>query len=227
MSAWSLFLTAFLVGFTGALMPGPLLTLNIKESFSRGAWTGPKLMLGHALLEIAMIIAVLLGFGRFLGMSAVKGPIGLLGGLVLLWMAQGMIREAAAGITLPTAAAGQAKRGMPLPVAGAIVSISNPYWTIWWATVGLTYLTQARELALYGVALFFIGHILADLTWYTGVSIAVAGGRRIFSDRAYQVVVFICGLFLVYVGIWFIDSALGFLGVWQPSQWLRILLHMG
>jgi hypothetical protein len=93
--------------------------------------------------------------------------------------------------------------------------------------VGLTYLTQARELALYGVALFFIGHILADLTWYTGVSIAVAGGKRIFSDRAYQVVVFICGLFLVYVGIWFIDSALGFLGVWQPSQWLRMLLPMG
>lgn len=216
MTAWGLFFTALVVGFSGALMPGPLLTVDLKESLKRGASVGPRLVLGHGLLELALVLAVLLGFGRFLDRSAVKGAIGLLGGVVLLWMAYGMIRESFSGLALPSEG-DEGRRGLPPVLAGALISLSNPYWTLWWATIGLTYLTRARELGPAGVAVFFGGHILADLTWYSAVSFAAARGRRVMGERAYRVVVAACGLFLVYVGFWFIDSALGFLGLPRVS----------
>lgn len=216
MSALGLFFTALVVGFSGALMPGPLLTVDLKESLKRGAWVGPRLVLGHGLLELALVLAVLLGFGRFLDRSAVKGAIGLLGGAVLLWMAYGMIREVFSKLTLEIES-DDPRRGLPPVLAGALISLSNPYWTLWWATIGLTYLTRARELGAAGVAVFFLGHILADLTWYSGVSFAAARGRRLMGDRVYRAVVAVCGLFLVYVGFWFIDSALGFLGLPRVS----------
>lgn len=223
MSGAKLFLTALIVGFSGALMPGPLLTVDIKESMRRGPWTGPLLILGHALLELTLVVAILFGFGRLLGLGGVKGAIGLIGGGVLLWLAYGMLREAFSNLSL-SARGAAANQGMPLVLAGAVISLSNPYWSLWWATIGLSYLTRARELAFYGVGLFFAGHILADLTWYSAISFTVARGRRLFSDRVYRGVVFVCGLFLIYVGLWFIDSALGFLGWPQPSAILRGLL---
>ena len=220
MSLWQLFVTALFVALSGALMPGPLLAVNIKESLRRGAWTGPLLILGHALLELTLISTILLGFGRWLDLGVVKGAIGLIGGVVLLWMAWGMFREAGAKMNLSWQE-GAESRGMPLVLAGIVVSLSNPYWFIWWATIGLSYLPRARELSLSGVAIFFIGHILADLSWYSAVSIAVARGRRLFSGPVYRAVVFLCGLFLVYMGLWFADSSLGFLGLTRPSAMAR------
>ena len=220
MNAAQLFVTALVVGFSGAMMPGPLLTVDIKESMRLGAWTGPKLVMGHALLELALVAAIMLGFGALLGLGSVKGAIGLIGGAVLLWLAWGMIRESFSNLRL-YAGDGAGERGMPPVLAGAVISLSNPYWTIWWATIGLSYLSRARELAIYGVGLFFTGHILADFIWYSAVSFTMARGKRVFSDRVYKGIVLACGLFLVYVGFWFIDSALGFLGLPQPSTLLR------
>ncbi len=222
MSTWNLFITAFVVGLSGALMPGPLLTIDIEESIRRGGWTGPKLIAGHGLLELALILAIMAGFGRLLDLGAVKGAISLIGGAVLLWLAQGMIREALAGLQLSGGGKSR-RRGMPLALAGAVISLSNPYWSLWWATVGLTYLTRARELGFFGAAVFFGGHILADFSWYSAVSLAMAQGRRVFSDRVYRGIVLACGLFLVYVGLWFMDSAFGFLGSIKPSEWIRTL----
>lgn len=220
MNALQLFGTALIVGFSGAMMPGPLLTLDIEASMRRGAATGPKLILGHALLELALIVAILFGFGRVLGLGGVKGAIGLIGGVVLLWMSYGMLREAR-GLSLSGQGRAE-RRGLPLVLAGAVISLSNPYWSLWWATVGLTYLTRARELPVYGVGLFYVGHILADLTWYSAISFTAARGRRLFSDRIYRGIIFVCGLFLVYVGLWFIDSAFGFLGLRQPSSFISL-----
>lgn len=221
MSPWQLFTTALIVGLSGALMPGPLLTLNIRESMRRGPATGFKLILGHVLLELALILAILAGFGGMLALGPVKGAIGLAGGAVLLFLAYGMIREAVSGLSLNKTDEPSGRGcGLPLIPAGAVISLSNPYWSLWWATIGLSYLARARELAAYGVGLFFLGHILADLTWYSAISIAVAGGKRLFSDRVYRAIVLACGVFLVYIAFWFMDSAFGFFSLAKPSALL-------
>lgn len=220
MNPGQLFVLAFLGGLSGALMPGPLLTVNIEESIRRGAWTGPKLIFGHAVLELALIVTILLGFGRLLDLGPVKGAIGILGGAVLVWMAYGMIAEAVGGLRLP-GREGSPRRSLPLPMAGALVSLANPYWSIWWVTVGLTFLAQAREAGIPGVALFFAGHATADLLWYSAVSLAAAGGRRLMTDRVYQGIILACGIFLAGVGLWFVDSGLGFLELARPSVLIR------
>lgn len=217
MKARSLFLTALVVGFSGAMMPGPLLVLDIKESVRLGFFAGPLLILGHAVLELTLIVAIMLGFGRLLNRDRVKGGIGLAGGAVLLWMAWGMLRDAST-LALPGAAADAGGPGLPPVLAGALISLSNPYWSVWWASIGLTYLTRAQEIPRCGVGLFFTGHILADLLWYSAISAAVAGGRSLLSAGLYRGLIVICGLFLIYTALWFADAALGFLGFTRPSR---------
>ena len=213
-------LTSFLVGLSGAMMPGPVLTVTIGETAARvrgrqadadgacatrraqwsGALAGPLVVLGHAILEILLVAAILLGLGKILTFGPVIGSVGVVGGLVLLWMGWGMV-AGLKDLRLETAVDGQ-QRLHPV-VAGFLTSLSNPYWALWWATVGLGYIALSMRLGLTGLAFFYAGHILSDLAWYSSVSVTLALGRRLLTDRTYRGLVTACAVFLLGFGLYF------------------------
>lgn len=203
----SLFLGSFAIALSGALMPGPLFTVTVREAAREGFWVGPLLILGHAVLELVLVVALVLGLAPLLNRPLVLGSIGLVGGGVLLWMAWGMLRGLPR-LRLSLEAQAGARRGNRV-LAGVVLSLSNPYWALWWATVGLSYLTLTAGRGWVGAGAFFTGHILADLAWYSLVSGAVHAGRRFLSDRLYRVLVGACALVLVCFGAVFLSSGAG------------------
>ena len=225
---FAIFSTAFIVGFSGAIMPGPLLTVTIGESARRGFTSGPLIVLGHAILELVLILALIGGLSVVLATTRVSQTIAVLGGVFLLYMGAGMARDAAAGrvslkMTEQSGAGGNlgagggaghgfgqvAKPKLIHPVlAGILVSISNPYWILWWATVGLGYITFSMQKGTLGLTSFFTGHILADLVWYSLIAAMVAGGRKFLSDRIYSGVIVACGIFLLGLGGYFVYSGI-------------------
>jgi threonine/homoserine/homoserine lactone efflux protein len=84
--------TSFIVALSGALMPGPLLTLTVGESARRGFWAGPLIILGHAALELALVLLLLAGVGVWLHRPAILGTVGILGGGMLAWMGHGLLK---------------------------------------------------------------------------------------------------------------------------------------
>jgi len=92
-----------------------------------------------------------------------------------------------------------------------LVSIANPFWLLWWATVGSTYLLWSLTVGIMGVALFYIGHILSDLSWYSLVSLLVARGRRMINNTTYRWLLGVCGLALLALGGYFLVSGIQFL----------------
>lgn len=197
-----LFLTAYVIAFSGAIMPGPLLTVNITRSASRGFIAGPLLIMGHAIPEMILITLVITGMGSFLENRIFIICISIIGGIVMAIMSVKMFFSLPR-LSIKQTASGKEFKGGSL-LAGAILSISNPYWIIWWATIGLGYLTSARALGLMGVVIFFTGHIMGDLTWYSFISALVAGGKKFFSDNTYKILVGSCALILIIFAILFI-----------------------
>ncbi len=57
-------------------------------------------------------------------------------------------------------------------------------------------LAGAVRLGWVGVAVFFAGHIAADLGWYSLVALGVASGRRFLEGRWYKVLVLVCAVIL-------------------------------
>jgi len=192
--------TSFIVALSGALMPGPLLTLTVGEAARRGFWAGPLIIVGHVLLELALVVLLVAGVGVWLHRPVVLGSVGVLGAGVLAWMGLGLVK---ASRHSQLEFDSQADSGLHPILAGAVMSAVNPYWLIWWLTIGLGYVMFSLRFGLLGVALFFIGHILADFAWYTMVSGAVAQGRRFISDRVYCGFLAACGVFLVGFGGYF------------------------
>lgn len=194
---WLIFISSILVTFSGALMPGPLLSTTISESSRRGWKVGPLFILGHAILEVILLIGLFIGLAPLLTGKTSFTVIAFTGSAFMLWMAFGMFRS------LP----GLSFNGKPLktnnslPLTGALMSLANPYWTIWWATIGLGYVLNAQKFGFPGVAVFFTGHILVDFLWYTFVSVGIHKGRKILPLFVYRMLIGSCGLFLiVYAG---------------------------
>lgn len=203
LSLVTIFASSFVIALSGALMPGPLLTVTVSESTHRGAVAGPLMIFGHGLLELFLVIALLLGMAPFLQRNDVFVFISLVGGSLLLWMGFSMFRSLP-GLRLHLGA-GQTKN-RNLIIAGILFSLANPYWLLWWASIGLGYILHSVRFGIMGITAFFLGHILADLAWYTLISFGVARGRRFFSDVFYRRLIGCCASFLVLFSGYFLYS---------------------
>jgi len=199
----TIFITSFIIAFSGAMMPGPLLTVTISESARQGGWAGPKLIAGHAILEIALIVAIILGLAPLLQNETFFIIVAIAGGGIMIWMAWGMFRSLP---QLKLDSEAHTKKQNNIYLSGILMSLANPYWIIWWATIGLGYIISSLEYGALGIILFFIGHILGDLVWYSSISFAVGKGRSLFTQKVYRILVASCATFLVAFAIWLIYS---------------------
>jgi threonine/homoserine/homoserine lactone efflux protein len=200
--------TSFIVALSGALMPGPLLTLTVGEAARRGFWAGPLIIVGHALLELALVLLLMAGVGVWLHRPLVLGVVGVVGAAMLGWMGLGLLKASRhSHLEFDPKEAS----GLNPILAGVLMSAANPYWLIWWLTIGLGYVMFSMKFGWLGVGLFFIGHILADFAWYTLVSGAVAQGRRFISDSLYRGFLAGCGVFLFGFGGYFAVQGVNFL----------------
>lgn len=201
----TIFCTSFVVALSGALMPGPLLTVTVSESSRRGMTTGPLMIFGHGLLELALVVALISGLAPILARDDIFIIISLTGGAVLLWMGISMLRSLP-GLTLDCQTTGNKSRN--LVILGVILSAVNPYWLIWWASIGLGYIMHSLKFGIMGVTTFFLGHILADLAWYALISFGIAKGQHLFSNESYRKLIGGCAVFLILFSCWFFYSGL-------------------
>ncbi len=198
----SIFLSSFIIAFSGAMMPGPLLTITISESTRRGFKVGPLVILGHGILELLLIISIIFGLAPFFKKPVVFIVIAIAGSAILLWMAYGMFKSLPELTLDLTHEKGEEKKNR-LVLSGLFLSLINPYWIIWWVTIGMGYILHSLEVGVSGVIIFFTGHILADLIWYSIISYSVSKGSSFLNERVYKLLIGFCASFLVFFSILF------------------------
>jgi len=203
----AIFLSSFIIAMSGALMPGPVLTVTISESSKRGFWAGPQVVLGHGILEVILLALLVAGFARWINEPLFLGLVGVIGGGFLLWMSLGMLKEVRE-LKLDLSAQ-RGFSGGPV-AAGIVTSLSNPYWILWWATIGLGYVLVSMKWGVVGVVVFFAGHILADLLWYSVISFLVSRGRRYINLAVYRGIVGTCAVVLMAFGLYFSASGINY-----------------
>ncbi|MDP4092227.1 MAG: LysE family transporter [Bacillota bacterium] len=205
-----LFFTSVVIGYSGALMPGSLLTYTIDKSIKSGVKSGLLISLGHSVLEFFLVILLLFGIGKYLGTSAAKTAIGIVGGGFLSYLGIRMVRDAILNrLELNIEESHDTSGNKSLLLGGALISASNPYFIFWWAVVGLgLILNSYKSFGILGVLVFYIGHIFTDISWYTFISYIVAKTRKLINIRIYRVVIILLGGFMVFFGLSFLYGAL-------------------
>jgi len=203
-----MYLSSLLIAYSGALMPGPMLTVVIAETPRQGVRAGPLVVLGHAILELTLLILLVIGLGPILKHPSVQAVLQIVGGVMLIWTAVSMVVALARDrvkIDWEGASGGSKKRAVFL---GIVSSLANPYWMLWWATIGLGLITKAYALGVAGFVAFYLGHITGDLTWYSLISGALAAGKRFITPRVYRTMLAVAAAFLLALATWFLTSGI-------------------
>jgi threonine/homoserine/homoserine lactone efflux protein len=214
------------ISVTGVMMPGPVTAAAIAKGYQR-KWAGLDIALGHALVEFPTIALMALGFSAVLRDRWVNIGIGILGGAMLVFMGVSMMLSRGGVVQkLRTLQSRPDPEGHPdgkigpptardvrdpFPyhplVAGVITTASNPYYFLWWATLGAALTLNALEFGLAVLVVFAILHWSIDLGWDVFLSYTVHTSRRLWNDRVFVAVFAFCGGVMVLFGVWFGASA--------------------
>lgn len=190
----------FLIGLTGALAPGPTLVATINASLAGNWAAGLKVSIGHIVIETAIFFLIILGLASIA--SPFTTIIALVGGIALIIFGIMTI----AGSRTATLSAAPAQAVSSPYMAGFLTSAANPYFWIWWLSVGSALLISSLEGGLLLAVVFMIGHWGADTAWFTFVSTGVAKGKTILSDTIYHRIMAACGVFLIIFGLYYLSG---------------------
>ncbi|NQT24555.1 LysE family transporter [candidate division KSB1 bacterium] len=186
-----------LISLSGVMAPGALTAVTIGKGTTSpraGSW----IAIGHGIFEVPLILAIFFGFGSLFNIPSVKLGLLIVGGLILAWMGIDMLKSMRVAEVKNTG-------GNRSPVVtGIVLSAGNPYFLIWWATIGAALIFQAVEFGWVGLSLFIIFHWLCDLIWLTILSTISFKGGHLFGTRFQQIVFGICGSLLILFSIKFI-----------------------
>ena len=193
-------LMAMMISLSGVLMPGPITAVSMAGG-ARSPHAGGLVALGHAVVEWPLMAAIYFGVGALFKLPGVRIGLGIVGGLVLLWMGIDMLRH------YRQAGASEHPSASSPFLAGILLSAGNPYFLIWWATAGAALVGQSLQFGVLGFLLLMLFHWLCDLIWYYFLSALAFRGGKFFGQKLQQGVFILCGIALLYFAGYFIVKA--------------------
>ena len=190
----------FVVGLSGAIIPGPLLAFTVFDTSKKQKMTGHTIILGHAIWELLIILIIVLGFGEIITHN--ESIFYLIGGLTLFLMGINMIFGKSKEIKLQNSRVNSSLLG------GIFYTAFNPTQPPWWATAGLALLlTGVDMMGLLGLVLVTAGHWLSDLAYYTSISYMVQKQGKYINPHLKEITILL-GVFMDLLGIYFIVQGL-------------------
>lgn len=209
----SLFATSLVAALPGAMAPGSYLTLTISRTVRRGAPSASAMLIGHAILEAVLIAGFSFGLQSLLARPLVLRALALGGGVFLLWMGYDLLHGAFTGSVASDLETAERDSRIHPVTEGVVASISNPWWLLWWVTVGGALVAEAVSIGPAGVAAFYLGHQAADIGWYGFVIFAVSKGRHLLPPNTYRIIMAALAVFLLVLAVRFVLVGAGIIAV--------------
>jgi len=189
-------LSAAGISLSGVMLPGPLTAATIAKGY-REQNAGIFIALGHAVIELPLMALIYFGFAHFFTFPEVKRAIGLAGGLMLIAMGLMVLWN------IRKAQADAADLPYSSLVTGIVMTGANPYFFLWWATIGIALIATAAQFGMWALVIFAVVHWSCDLVWEQFVSMSVFRTRHLWTQRVQRIVFGICAAVLVGFGVWF------------------------
>jgi threonine/homoserine/homoserine lactone efflux protein len=193
------------ISVSGVLSPGPLFFANLIYGSKEGFYSGVKIASGHTIVELLLVIllaAGIFGFSSFKLAGESTRIIGLVGGTAIIIFSISQITDIIKRRRNTDVANDKNKssysyfsrisnkgRRLERPfIIGLTFSALNPFFIIWWLTVGLKLISDSVSLfgIVEGILILFSLHIWMDYAWLSVTAYLMSKGRLILKERLYQ-----------------------------------------
>ena len=194
-------LSVVVISLSGVMQPGIMFAMTIAKSY-QSPWAGAQIALGHAVVEVPLILLIYFGFGHFFENTVVQLVLSIVGGGMIIWL----------GIIMFRARTEITRGGKDLPynafTAGILTSALNPFFWVWWATVGSMLVMKFVDFGTAGLITFTLVHWLCDLAWLSLVSVLVYKTQTLWGRKVQEGVFIVCSLLLIGFGGWYLVSGI-------------------
>ena len=188
------------VSASGVMAPGPLFIANIAYGLKEGTRSGIKMAIGHTIVELPLVILLGIGVFSLESFPEFRTIISIFGAITLFVFAAIQIKTIFEKKEIRKS---KLKQG-PL-ITGIILSALNPFFIIWWLTIGFKLISDAMLIwAFTGILIVFVLHIWMDFAWLGAVSYFASKSTKILSNRNYKILIGGLSVMLVYFGITFL-----------------------
>ena len=193
--------SVIVLSLSGVMMPGPMFAVTVAKSY-RSPWAGTKVSIGHAIIEVPIILLIYFGFGQFFQHQVVQIILSLIGGAVIIWL----------GINMFRARKDVVESGKDLKygaiTTGIVMSAINPLFLLWWATVGSMLVMKFVAYGTVGLPVLIITHWTCDLVWLSLVSVMIYRTKALWGMKLQQWIFAVCSLLLIGFGVWYLFSGI-------------------
>ena len=189
-----------IISLSGVMAPGALSAVPINHGI-RNSRAGVSVAIGHGIVEVPLLFLIYYGVGALMQISGFQATIGIIGGVLMGWMGVSIVRSSGTVVS-------KGKLEESSVWAGVMLSAGNPYFLLWWATVGSSLVIRSVEYGLVGVLLFGICHWMCDLVWLWLLAFLAHRASASFGGAFVRVTSLVSGSFLLIIGFRFVYQAL-------------------
>ena len=188
------------ISASGVMSPGPLFAANVMYGLREGKISGIKMAVGHTIVEFPLILLLGIGFFSIESIPEIRTAITILGAAGLFVFAILQIRSVTKQkFNLET------RSGQGPFVAGILLSALNPFFIIWWLTIGLVLISESiQNFGIIGIVILFLFHIWMDYAWLFTIAIFSSKAKNYLSKRNFKMIIIGLSVVLIYFGIDFV-----------------------
>jgi len=188
------------ISASGVMSPGPLFAANVMYGLREGKISGIKMAVGHTIVEFPLILLLGIGYFSIESIPEIRTIITILGAIGLFGFAILQIRSVTKQeFSLET------KSGQGPFMAGILLSALNPFFIIWWLTIGLILISESlQNFGIIGIVILFLFHIWMDYAWLFTIAIFSSKAKNYLSKRNFKIIIIGLSVVLIYFGIDFL-----------------------
>ncbi len=187
------------VSLSGVMAPGPMSAVTMNHG-TRSRLAGLKVATGHAIIELPVIFALFFGIKLIIQFTYITTYMTFAGSIVLFILAT---------LTLKSLRNNNSPVQTYTPmVDGIILSAFNPYFYVWWLTIGLSLIQKATLFGATGLAVFSVLHLACDYIWLLLLSIISFAGASFLGNKFTKAVGMLTVILLYASGLLFMYDAL-------------------
>ena len=188
------------ISVSGVMSPGPLFAANVMYGLREGKISGIKMAVGHTTVEFPLIMLLGVGYFSIESIPEIRTTITILGAAGLFVFAILQIRSVTKQkFNLET------RPGQGPFVAGILLSALNPFFIIWWLTIGLVLISESiQNFGIIGIVILFLFHIWMDYVWLFTIAAFSSKAKNYLSKRNFKIIITGLSIMLIYFGIEFL-----------------------
>ncbi|RJS85297.1 LysE family translocator [Candidatus Bathyarchaeota archaeon] len=205
MDPLSLVVSTIAISVSGVLSPGPLTASAIAMGAKRRAKGGFLIAFGHMLFEFpyVIIIASLYSTIEFLLKNLIVSyALTFAISFFILFFSYMTVKEGVSIIRSESIRIERDEKYMFNPIlVGVALTGLNPYFLLWWLSVGLSLIRASADMGFSFLLLMYVAHIWMDYFWLSLMGLAGEGSVKILKSKGYGLLLVILGAVLILFAI--------------------------